>query len=187
MQYIEDWKQFTERMGFFINLKDAYFTLDNDYILSVWRIIDELWKSNLMYRDYQVVPCDPVLGSTMSDAELDLGYKETQDPSLYVKFPISSKMQVPASKRQPTGSAAPPIFLLVWTTTPWTLTANVALALSVKDHYALLHIEEGGPKGEAYYLICAQERLAALGLLPTESLSKAKAASSLAASSESAK
>ena len=159
LEYVQAWNSFSDRMGFFISLKDAYFTLDNNYMLSVWRILAELWHKDLIYQDYQVVPCDPVMGSTMSDAELDLGYKDTEDPSLYVKFQLKKRGDNNSLRNLFPNLAAKPVYCLVWTTTPWTLTANVALAVSAEHSYTLLEVEQSS---ETYYLLCATERLEAI-------------------------
>ncbi|HZW59089.1 MAG TPA: class I tRNA ligase family protein, partial [Woeseiaceae bacterium] len=82
MRYIGDWERMTERMGFWVNLDEAYYTLDNDYIESVWNLLQRIWDKDLMYRGYKVVPYDPRIGATLSSHELALGYREVDDPSV---------------------------------------------------------------------------------------------------------
>ena len=146
-RYISDWNKFSERMAFFIDLEKPYSTMDSEYIESVWALLKKIWERDLIYQSYQVVPYDPVLGSTMSDAEVDLGYREVEDPSLTVRFALEEK---------PFG---PKIFLLVWTTTPWTLPANTALALAAEENYVLVEKRKGEEKDSQEKLICAQARL----------------------------
>ena len=112
-RYIDDWERMTERMGFWVNLSDAYSTFDNTYIESVWWLLRQIWDKGLLYRGYKVVPYDPRIGATLSSQEVALGYREVEDPSIYVRFPVQGARQTS---------------FLVWTTTPWTLPSNLALA-----------------------------------------------------------
>ncbi|MGB5347423.1 MAG: isoleucine--tRNA ligase [Woeseia sp.] len=114
MRYIGDWEKMTERMGFWVNLDDAYYTLDNNYIESVWNLLQKIWNKNLIYRGYKVVPYDPRIGATLSSHELAQGYREVDDPSVFVRFKLQG---------------AENTAFLVWTTTPWTLPANLLLAV----------------------------------------------------------
>ncbi|MBW7858307.1 MAG: isoleucine--tRNA ligase [Leptonema sp. (in: Bacteria)] len=127
LKYVDAWNQFTERLGFWVDLDDPYFTMDNSYIESVWSLIKQINDKGLLYQGYKVVPFDPVMGATMSDAEVALGYKTVQDPSVTVKFTIND------TKAGDLNGAE----FLVWTTTPWTLPANVALALNSNQSYVL--------------------------------------------------
>ena len=111
--YLDLWEKMTERMGYWIDLKSAYVTLTNDYIESVWWALKTLFEKGLIYKDYKIVPQDPKSETVLSLAELALGYKETKDPSVYVLFKLKDKDE----------------YFLVWTTTPWTLISNVALAV----------------------------------------------------------
>ena len=111
--YIDDWERMTERMGFWVNLSDAYSTFDNAYIESVWWLLRQIWDRGLLYRGYKVVPYDPRIGATLSSQEVALGYREVDDPSIYVRFPVEGARDTS---------------FLVWTTTPWTLPSNLALA-----------------------------------------------------------
>ncbi|MEO0574206.1 MAG: isoleucine--tRNA ligase [Pseudomonadota bacterium] len=114
MRYIGDWEQMTERMGFWVNLDDAYYTLNNDYIESVWNLLQRIWDKDLIYRGYKVVPYDPRIGATLSSHELAQGYREVEDPSVFVRFRMADSADTS---------------FLVWTTTPWTLPSNLALAV----------------------------------------------------------
>ena len=121
MTYIGDWERMTERMGFWVNLREAYYTLDNDYIESVWNLLKTIWDRSLIYQGYKVVPYDPRIGATLSSHELALGYRDVEDPSITVRFRVAGE---------------PDTFFLVWTTTPWTLPANLALAVGENIDYS---------------------------------------------------
>ena len=123
MRYIGDWERMTERMGFWVNMGDAYYTLDNSFIESVWWLLRQIWDKGLIYQGYKVVPYDPRIGATLSSHEVALGYKEVEDPSIYVRFPVES------------GEGAS---FLVWTTTPWTLPSNLALAVHPEVDYVFV-------------------------------------------------
>ena len=120
MRYIGDWEAMTERMGFWVDMKDAYYTLDNDYIESVWYLLKTIWDKGLIYQGYKVVPYDPRIGATLSSHEVALGYQEINDPSVYVRFRLEDD---------------PDTAFLVWTTTPWTLPSNLALAVHPEVEY----------------------------------------------------
>ncbi|HEX9844778.1 MAG TPA: class I tRNA ligase family protein, partial [bacterium] len=121
MRYIGEWERMTERMGFWVDLKDAYYTLNNPYIESVWYLLKQLWDKDLIYQGYKVVPYDPRIGATLSSHDVAQGYKEVDDPSVTVRFRLRDE---------------PGTSFLVWTTTPWTLPSNVALAVAADVDYA---------------------------------------------------
>ena len=121
MRYIGAWEEMTERMGFWVNMHDAYYTLDNDYIESVWWLLKQIWERGLIYQGYKVVPYDPRIGATLSSHEVALGYREVEDPSVFVRFPVAGAQNTS---------------FLVWTTTPWTLPSNLALAVHPEVDYA---------------------------------------------------
>ncbi|MCH7829035.1 MAG: isoleucine--tRNA ligase [Proteobacteria bacterium] len=126
MRYIGDWEKMTERMGFWVNLDEAYYTLNNSYVESVWNLLQKIWDKGLIYRGYKVVPYDPRIGATLSSHELALGYKEVEDPSITVRFRVQGEDET---------------FFLVWTTTPWTLPSNLALAVGVDIDYSYCESE----------------------------------------------
>jgi isoleucyl-tRNA synthetase len=126
MRYIGDWELMTERMGFWVNLDEAYYTLDNSYIESVWYLLKTIWDKELIYRGYKVVPYDPRIGATLSSHELALGYRDVDDPSIYVRFKVAGEDNTS---------------FLVWTTTPWTLPANLLLAVHPDVDYVYVEAE----------------------------------------------
>ncbi|MGH2905948.1 MAG: isoleucine--tRNA ligase [Solirubrobacterales bacterium] len=119
LRYVEDWNALTERIGFWIDLDDPYKTMSNDYVESVWWSLKEIWKKDLLYEGHRVVPYCPRCGTALSSHEVALGYKDVEDPSVYVKLKLIDEE---AS-------------LLIWTTTPWTLPGNVAVAAGPDIEY----------------------------------------------------
>ncbi|MBM3450000.1 MAG: isoleucine--tRNA ligase [Armatimonadetes bacterium] len=114
-RYEADWRKLSERIGFWLDYSDPYVTFHDGYIESVWWILRQMWDKGLMYKGYKVVPYCPRCGTPLSSHEVALGYDKTNDPSVYVKMRLVDD---------------PRTSLLVWTTTPWTLPANVACAIA---------------------------------------------------------
>ncbi len=139
-EYAREWEQFTERIGFWIDLANAYVTYHPEYIESLWWIVRQLHDRNLLYRDYKVVPWCPRCGTPLSSHELAQEYREVEDRAVYVRFPVQGRENE---------------FLLAWTTTPWTLPGNVALAVHPDLTYAKVCTDDG-----AYWV--ARERVEAL-------------------------
>ncbi|MDZ7291063.1 MAG: isoleucine--tRNA ligase [candidate division KSB1 bacterium] len=138
--YKAQWDELTERIGFWLDLDHPYITYETSYIESVWWILKEFWKKDLLYLGHKIVPYCPRCETALSSHELSLGYEEVEDPSVYVKIAVQDD---------------PGTFFLVWTTTPWTLISNVALALHPEvDYVKVLH------RGEK--LILAEWRLGVL-------------------------
>ena len=142
-RYVKEWENLTDRIGFWVDLDHAYITYENYYIESGWWIIRQLWDQGLVYQDYKVTPHCPRCGTSLSSHEVALGYKEdTDDPSVYVKFRIRQD----SPKWPPKGAEGvcgdeKPCHLLAWTTTPWTLTGNVALAVAPDQEYVIVDEE----------------------------------------------
>ncbi|HEX6386042.1 MAG TPA: isoleucine--tRNA ligase [Anaerolineae bacterium] len=137
--YVQEWESLTERIGFWVDTENAYVTYSNDYIESVWWILKNLWDRGLLYQDYKVVPYCPRCGTPLSDHEVALGYEETTDPSLFVRMRLRDE---------------PNTFLLVWTTTPWTLPGNVAVATNPNETYVT--VEHIDPEGKRERLVLAE-------------------------------
>jgi len=123
--YKDEWERITQRIGFWLDLSDPYVTFENDYIESVWAILKKVWDKKLLYKGHKVVPFCTRCGTALSSHEVAQGYKETTDPSIYVKFKIKGEENT---------------YFLVWTTTPWTLPSNVALAVGEKLEYKKIKI-----------------------------------------------
>ncbi len=131
LRNIASWERFTERMAYWTDLDNAYVTFSNDYIESVWWILKQFFDKGLIYRGYRVVPFCTRCGTPLSSHEVSLGYDEVADPSVFVRFPLRDK---------------PGVYFLVWTTTPWTLPGNVALAVGADVDY--VQVEGPGADGE---------------------------------------
>jgi isoleucyl-tRNA synthetase len=129
-EYVEEWNRLTERIGFWIDLDDPYVTLEDDYIESVWWSLKRLWDDDRLYEGHKVVPYCPRCGTALSSHEVALGYEDVKDPSIYVRFPLFDE------DGTETGES-----LLVWTTTPWTLPGNVAVAAAPEVTYVRARVE----------------------------------------------
>jgi isoleucyl-tRNA synthetase len=129
--YVEEWNRLTERIGFWIDLDDAYVTLANEYIESVWWALRQIWDQDLLYEGHKVVPYCPRCGTALSSHEVALGYKDVIDPSIYVRFPVID----------PKGPLEQGDQLLIWTTTPWTLVSNAAVAMNPELTYVRARLE----------------------------------------------
>jgi len=123
--FLEDWNRLTERIAFWVDLDDAYRTLDNDYVESAWWALRTIWDKDLLYEGHKVVPYCPRCGTALSSHEVALGYKDVVDPSVFVRFPVVSGH----------GPVREGDVLLGWTTTPWTLPSNAALAVDAELEY----------------------------------------------------
>jgi len=141
-EYIDQWREMSERLGFWLDFDHPYRTYDGTYIESVWWSLKELWDDEMLYQGYKVTPYCPRCQTTLSSHELSQGYREdTPDPSVYVKFRLNDS----------DGKT----FLLAWTTTPWTLPGNVALAVRSGKPYVRV------AQGDESYIL-ARERLSVL-------------------------
>jgi isoleucyl-tRNA synthetase len=131
-RYVEDWSRLTERIGVWIDLDDAYVTLDDSYIESVWWALRQIWDDGRLYEGHKVVPYCPRCGTALSSHEVAMGYHDVEDPSVYVKLPLVAPEpsdEIPESPLEPGDQ------LLVWTTTPWTLISNAAVAAGAEIEY----------------------------------------------------
>jgi isoleucyl-tRNA synthetase len=144
-RYVEDWNRLTERIGFWIDLDDPYVTLTNDYIESVWWSLRKIWDDGRLYEGNKVVPYCPRDGTALSSHEVALGYKDVEDPSVYVKLPV---------REGPAGGVEVGDSLLVWTTTPWTLITNAAVAVGPEIDYVRVR-----PAGSTEVLVMAAPRV----------------------------
>ena len=134
---IQDWNQMTERIGFWLDLENAYVTYDNEYIESCWWVMKELWRRGLLEEDYKTTWHSPSSNTTLASHEVSQGYQDdVEDPSVYPKFPavredLVARGVLPEQEGRP-------VFFLAWTTTPWTLAANAGLAVRGDADYALV-------------------------------------------------
>ncbi|WP_135227647.1 isoleucine--tRNA ligase [Deinococcus fonticola] len=133
-EYEAEWRKFTQRMAFWVNLDEPYMTLHRDYIESIWWSVKELDRKGLLYKGFRVAPYCPKDGTTLSNAEVSDGYKDIQDPSIYVTFDLKE----PEKLGLPQDTA-----FLVWTTTPWTLPYNVGVAIHPEFEYVAAKDKDG--------------------------------------------
>jgi isoleucyl-tRNA synthetase len=129
LKYKDLWDSLTKRMAYWVDLDEPYITFENDYIESVWWAFNKLFEKGLVYKGYKIQWYSPGSGTVLSSHEVSLGYEEVQDPSIYVKFKVDE---------------ADDTYFLAWTTTPWTIISNMALAVNPKLNYAKIKISEDG-------------------------------------------
>ena len=125
-RYTEQWERMTSRVGFWVDLEDAYVTYHKSYVESVWWALSELFRKGLLYQGHKIVWWWPQGGTALSSGEVGLGYKEVEDPSVYVALELEDD---------------PSTFLLIWTTTPWTLPSNQYVA--VREDYDYVQVRDG--------------------------------------------
>ncbi len=143
-RYKEDWEKLTERMGFWIDMSDPYITYDPEYIENIWAIMKKFWDEKLLFEDFKVVPYCVRCGTTISSHEVAQGYETVTDKSVIVKFQITNNKSQINSKLQILNDK--PTYILAWTTTPWTLPGNVALAVGESIEYAVVKINNKSEK-----------------------------------------
>ena len=119
-RYIKQWNDLTRRMGYWVDLERPYITFHNSYIESVWWLLKQIYDKGLLYKGYKIQWYSPGSGTVLSSHEVSLGYKEVQDPSVYIRFAVHG---------------AEDTYFLAWTTTPWTLISNAALAVGPDIEY----------------------------------------------------
>ncbi len=134
--YLQEWDRLTERIGFWVDLENAYRTLDESYIESVWWALATISERGLLYEGHKVVPYCPRCETTLSSHEVALGYSDVVDPSVFLALPVTGGEEK----------------LLVWTTTPWTLPGNVAVAVSPMATYAKVRVDDD-------YFVVAEARV----------------------------
>jgi isoleucyl-tRNA synthetase len=134
LRHVDEFNQMTRRMGFWVDMDDAYWTMDPHYIDSVWWSLQRIFDSGLLVQDHRVSPYCPRCGTGLSDHELAQGYETVVDPSVFVRFPVVDG---------PLADRFPGVALLVWTTTPWTLVSNTAVAVNPEADYVVARTADG--------------------------------------------
>ena len=129
-RYVEDWQSLTTRIGMWLDTKDAYWTLSNEFIETVWWLFHEMWDNGDIYEGFKVVPYCGRCGTALSSHELGQpgAYRDVTEPSIYARFPVRER----------------DFDLVVWTTTPWTLPSNVAAAVGPHVRYVRVRDPHGG-------------------------------------------
>ncbi|MEI6648228.1 MAG: isoleucine--tRNA ligase [Actinomycetes bacterium] len=128
-RHVDAFETMTKRMGFWVDFDEAYWTMSGEYVESVWWSLQQIWKKGLLVQDHRVAPYCPRCGTGLSDHELAQGYETVTDPSVFVRFPVITG---PAAKWDAS--------FLVWTTTPWTLVSNTAIAVNPEVEYQVIEI-----------------------------------------------
>jgi len=154
-QYKEDWEKLSKRIAFWLDYENAYVTYKPEYIESLWWIIKQIWNKGLLYKGFKVVPYCTRCGTTLSSHEVAQGYKEVEENSVYLKFKLKKGQKFNHYK------ADDNTFILSWTTTPWTLPGNVALAVGENIDYVMIKINKEN-------LIIAKSRLNVIDKLNQE-------------------
>jgi isoleucyl-tRNA synthetase len=134
LRHVDAFEQMTDRMGFWVDSSTAYRTMDPSYVQSVWWSLKQVFERGLLVEDHRVAPYCPRCGTALSDHELAQGYETVVDPSVYVRFPLTS------------GPLAGQAALLVWTTTPWTLVSNTAVAVHPEVRYVVAQSPDGAER-----------------------------------------
>ena len=148
-RHVSAFTDMTERMGFWVDFDEAYWTMSPEYVESVWWSLQQIWNKGLLVQDHRVAPYCPRCGTGLSDHELAQGYETVQDPSVYVRFKATSG---PVAEF---GAS-----FLVWTTTPWTLVSNTAIAVNPKVTYKVVEI---ALDGSTERLVVAENLLSVVG------------------------
>ena len=149
-RYKEDWEKLTRRMAFWLDMDNAFATYENSYIESVWNILKQIWEKDLIYLGHKVVPYCPRCGTPLSSHEVAQGYQNIKEDSVYLKFKVTK-----GNDKVKEGD-----FILSWTTTPWTLPGNVALAVGEKVEYVRVKLPRGRDKDgqvQYYYVILSED------------------------------
>jgi isoleucyl-tRNA synthetase len=159
-RYLKEWEALTERIAYWCDLEHPYITMQNDYIETGWWAIKQMWDKDLIYQGYKTAAHCPRCGTSLSSHEVALGYEEnTEDPSVYIKFKLalSSLVGSELKERLLKLVSKKPAYFVAWTTTPWTLPGNTALAVADDAEYSVVELADE-------YLIMADVLLPALGL-----------------------
>ncbi len=137
-KYKKDWEEMTRRMGYWLDLSNPYVTMENDYIESIWWALQRYFDAGMIYSDYKIQPYCPRCETPLSSHEVAQGYDDVRDPSVYVKFRILRGQSIKLENGKEYPIKDDKHFFLVWTTTPWTLISNVALAVHPEVDYAIV-------------------------------------------------
>ncbi|MFV0391669.1 MAG: isoleucine--tRNA ligase [Paludibacteraceae bacterium] len=169
MKYTKEWEDLTEKMGYWVDMNDPYITYDNRYIETLWWLLKQLYNKDLLYKGYTIQPYSPAAGTGLSTHELNQPgcYRDVKDTTAMVQFAIK-----PNQKNAPFDIEN--VFFLAWTTTPWTLPSNTALAVGANIDYALVKAQNPYSKETAKYILAEALLPAVMGKNEYEILAKYK-------------
>ena len=160
MMYTDEWTQLTDKIGYWVDLEHPYITYDNKYIETLWYLLKQLYKKNLLYKGYTIQPYSPAAGTGLSSHELNQPgcYRDVKDTTVTAQFTLLDAEKI-------LGGEAGKVYVLAWTTTPWTLPSNTALCVGPKIDYVALKGKNPYSGEEATYIV-AEPRMSAY--FPTE-------------------
>jgi len=137
LRYAEEWQKTIRRLARWVDMENSYRTMDTDYMESIWWVFQRLWEKGLIYKGYKSMHICPRCGTTLSNFEVGLGYKDIKDISVTAKFELEEEKDT---------------YFLAWTTTPWTLIGNVALAVGKDLDYVKFGLKNSSNFPEGKYI-----------------------------------
>jgi len=162
MKYTKEWTDLTHKMGYWVDLDNPYITYDNRYIETLWWLLKQLYQQDLLYKGYTIQPYSPAAGTGLSSHELNQPgcYRDVKDTTVTAQFRLLPSSLIPLPSSLNLQPSSLPVFILAWTTTPWTLPSNTALCVGPKIDYVAVKAQNPYTKQEAIYIL-AEARLAA--------------------------
>ena len=192
MKYTKEWEDLTEKMGYWVDMNDPYITYDNRYIETLWYLLKQLYNKGLLYKGYTIQPYSPAAGTGLSTHELNQPgcYRDVKDTTAIVQFRLTPTLSKGEGEKHETNEVlkrifshvSPPLegsgeaFFLAWTTTPWTLPSNTALAVGPNIDYVLVKAQNPYSKEECNYILAEALLPSVMAKMEYEVLGKMKGA-----------
>ncbi len=161
MKYTREWEDLTKKMGYWVDMTDPYITYDNRYIETLWYLLKQLYDKGLLYKGYTIQPYSPAAGTGLSTHELNQpgAYRDVKDTTCIAQFKVKNSTPQAQTLIQKAGSE--PVFFVAWTTTPWTLPSNTALAVGANIDYVLIRTQNQYTK-QSVTVVLAESLLASV-------------------------
>ena len=161
MKYTREWEDLTKKMGYWVDMTDPYITYDNRYIETLWYLLKQLYDKGLLYKGYTIQPYSPAAGTGLSTHELNQpgAYRDVKDTTCIAQFKV--KNSTPQSQALIQKAGSEPVFFVAWTTTPWTLPSNTALAVGANIDYVLIKTQNQYTK-QSVTVVLAESLLASV-------------------------
>lgn len=161
MKYTREWEDLTKKMGYWVDMTDPYITYDNRYIETLWYLLKQLYGKGLLYKGYTIQPYSPAAGTGLSTHELNQpgAYRDVKDTTCIAQFKVKNSTPQAQALIQKAGSE--PVFFVAWTTTPWTLPSNTALAVGANIDYVLIKTQNQYTK-QSVTVVLAESLLASV-------------------------
>lgn len=161
MKYTREWEELTKKMGYWVDMTDPYITYDNRYIETLWYLLKQLYDKGLLYKGYTIQPYSPAAGTGLSTHELNQpgAYRDVKDTTCIAQFKV--KNSTPQSQALIQKAGSEPVFFVAWTTTPWTLPSNTALAVGANIDYVLIRTQNQYTK-QSVTVVLAESLLASV-------------------------